>query len=125
MVTGKPLAPRPLSPHLQIYRLQLTSFLSVTHRLSEVVLFVGALFWALALMFDYIPPYWLFFFPGKLLLWMGVMVLTYHFLGLVRHLILDLGYGFDLRVIYGVGWISLLAWGVFGIFLLRYSFDGL
>ena len=45
------LAPRPLSPHLQVYRIQLTSLLSITHRATGIALAVGTLllvWWLLA-----------------------------------------------------------------------------
>ena len=110
---------RPLSPHLQIYKLQMTSFLSITNRFSEVIVFVGALLWAAFLLFDQTLPYWLYEWPGKWLVLLALMTFTYHLLGVARHTLLDLGWGFSLSAIYGVGWALLAAWLLLGGFFYR------
>ena len=44
MMTGSPLPrPRPLSPHLQIYRPTLTMTMSIVHRITGMGLYLGAL----------------------------------------------------------------------------------
>lgn len=95
-------ANRPLSPHLQVYRLPLTGLVSITHRMTGVflsmglVLFVYVLF-AIALgegvygaMQDFMK-YWLF----KLVYWGFIYALFFHLVHGIRHLIWDTGKTFD------------------------------
>ena len=94
---------RPLSPHLTIYRPQYTSILSIMHRVTGVALTAGlalAVWWLLAAATG--PAY--FEFVNDLatswignLVWIGsTWALAYHFCNGIRHLIWDMGYGFDL-----------------------------
>ncbi|MEM1383584.1 MAG: succinate dehydrogenase, cytochrome b556 subunit [Pseudomonadota bacterium] len=94
---------RPLSPHLQIYKLGITGNLSILHRLTGVALTFGALlgvFWFLAAatgpqyfaIVDAIMTSWI----GNLILLGSLWALAYHTLNGIRHLVWDLGYGFDL-----------------------------
>ncbi len=94
---------RPLSPHLQIYRPQITSTLSIMHRIAGVGLAVGTLlfvWWltaaansdaafALAAGFMGSPIGWLLIAGWTLALW-------YHFCNGIRHLLWDAGRGFEL-----------------------------
>ncbi|WP_052545767.1 succinate dehydrogenase, cytochrome b556 subunit [Candidatus Hepatobacter penaei] len=111
---------RPLSPHLQIYKLQLTSFLSITHRASEVFLFVLALGWSWALCTDYVLPYEVLFFPGIWLLWFVFVIVLYHMLGVVRHILLDLGIGFSLNAIAVWGWAMIVVWVLISAYVAGY-----
>lgn len=109
-------APRPLSPHLQIYKPQLTSVLSITHRLAGVVLSVGSLFlvwWLVAAAtgnaaFAAAQSFWGSWF-GILLLVGWTFALFFHLANGIRHLVWDAGYGFGLREAYLSGWIVLAA----------------
>ena len=93
---------RPLSPHLQIYKLPLTAMMSVLHRGTGVVISIGTLLlvWVLAKAAMGAEAFawtqWL------LSSWFGYLVLigfTFslyaHFCNGIRHLIWDMGYGFD------------------------------
>ena len=93
---------RPLSPHLQIYKLPLTAMMSVLHRGTGVVISIGTLLlvWVLAKAAmgadAFASTQWL------LSSWFGYLVLigfTFslyaHFCNGIRHLIWDMGYGFD------------------------------
>lgn len=95
-------APRPLSPHLQIYRWSWTMAMSVAHRLTGIALYGGiALFalWLVALasgpsVFE--PVQDLFGSPiGILVLFGYTWVLIHHMLGGVRHLFWDFGHGME------------------------------
>ena len=111
------LAPaRPLSPHLQIYRPQLTSVLSITHRATGVALAVGTLLLAWWLIAAATGPEayaevqavlasWI----GRLLLIGWTIALFYHLCNGIRHLFWDAGYGFELRTTYVSGWLVILA----------------
>ncbi|MGH6968462.1 MAG: succinate dehydrogenase, cytochrome b556 subunit [Stellaceae bacterium] len=104
-------AERPLSPHLQIYKPQLTSVLSITHRGTGLMLGVGTIFfvWWLSgaawsgACFAAAQEFWGSWL-GKLLLLGWTFSLFYHLLNGVRHLLWDVGAGFDLRSAYRSGW---------------------
>ena len=103
---------RPLSPHLQVYKPQLTSMLSILHRLTGVALAAGTLllvWWLVAAAagpeaFGTVQAFvgsWL----GRLLLLGWTFALLYHLCNGVRHLVWDVGWGFELTQIYASGWI--------------------
>ena len=101
---------RPLSPHLQVYRFQLTSVLSITHRISGVVLSLGAVVWVLWLIAVASGPEayliaqrWGGSFIGQVALLGWTVALFYHLCNGVRHLAWDLGYGFELPTVYRSG----------------------
>ncbi len=102
---------RPLSPHIQIYKPQLTSCLSFLHRLTGTVLCLGSLLWLgwlYALAYD--PPLYyallsFFFAPwGKAVTLTVLWTFFYHFLNGIRHLLWDIGWGMDLAMVYISGW---------------------
>jgi succinate dehydrogenase cytochrome b subunit len=117
--------PRPLSPHLQIYRWQLTSLLSILHRLTGIALTAGTIllvWWLVAAAngpesFESVQWFlgsWL----GLLLLFGWSVALFYHLCNGIRHLWWDTGKGLDLRSVYASGWavlagtaiLTILAW---------------
>lgn len=95
-------ASRPLSPHLQVYRWQISNTLSIFHRLTGVALSLGALGlvgWLLALAsgqsaFASISVVFDSLF-GQLALMAWTFCFFYHFCNGLRHLAWDAGYGFD------------------------------
>lgn len=98
---------RPLSPHLQVYRPQLTSVLSIAHRLTGVALAVGTLilvYWLVAaaggpeayLQAQGVLGNWLI----QVLLFLWTFALFYHLANGIRHLAWDAGYGFDMTSVY-------------------------
>lgn len=109
-------SPGPLSPHLQIYRPQLTSVLSFAHRLSGIALgfySVALVAWLIAAAAGSRPfssmqavmqsPI------GQALLGAGIFCFFLHLCGGIRHLFWDAGYGFELTTIYGSGWAVVVA----------------
>ena len=123
-------ANRPLSPHLQIYRWQLTSVLSILHRAASVALSAGAVllvWWLVAAAsgpdaYDGVANFlgsWL----GLLLLFGWTLSLFYHLCNGIRHLVWDTGHGLDLKSTYFGGWLvvggtsvlTLIAW-IVGIY---------
>ena len=97
---------RPLSPHLQVYRLPLTAVLSILHRMTGVVLSLGIVLLvimcvALAVSESaYTAMMGLFggwFGCAVLIAWTGALYL--HLCNGVRHLIWDAGWGFELRTV--------------------------
>lgn len=94
--------PRPLSPHLSIYRWPVTMATSITHRATGLALALGMvlLAWLLIGLASgpdvYGPLMRLLATPlGQIVLFGFVWSLAYHFLNGIRHLAWDLGYGFD------------------------------
>jgi len=108
--------PRPLSPHLQIYRWQLTSVLSILHRATGIGLAVAAVLlvsWlgtaadgpeSFASMQGFLGS------PlGFVVLFGCTVALFYHLCNGVRHLVWDTGHGLDLKSVYVGGWLVLVA----------------
>ncbi|HMS44800.1 MAG TPA: succinate dehydrogenase, cytochrome b556 subunit [Alphaproteobacteria bacterium] len=103
---------RPISPHLQIYRWQLTSVMSILHRMTGVSLVFGTLllsYWLLSAAFgasafqtahDLLTS-WI----GYLLLIGWSLAFYYHLANGIRHLFWDMGRGFELRHVYRSGWV--------------------
>jgi succinate dehydrogenase / fumarate reductase cytochrome b subunit len=107
-----PARHRPLSPHLQIYRWQLSSTLSVLHRFTGVWLSIGLpalAYWVVSLAADqsaYDAAIRCFAsLPGQLLLIGWTFAFFYHLLNGVRHLLWDIGYGFERRQRHASGWL--------------------
>jgi succinate dehydrogenase / fumarate reductase, cytochrome b subunit len=109
-------AKRPLSPHLQIYRPQITSVLSISHRLTGALLAAALL----------VMVYWLASlaagdaaygramallgaWPLKLLLFFASFAFFYHLCNGIRHLWWDTGRGFEIAEVVGSGWIVVIA----------------
>jgi succinate dehydrogenase / fumarate reductase cytochrome b subunit len=95
---------RPLSPHLQVYRLPLNAITSITHRLTGLLLALGLVgvvvllvtaaagSQAYAVAYDVLATW-----PAQLLLVLFTLALYYHLCAGVRHLFWDAGVGFSLR----------------------------
>jgi succinate dehydrogenase / fumarate reductase, cytochrome b subunit len=104
---------RPLSPFMigPYYRPQLTSMLSIAHRATGVLLSLAGFVlaaWLLAAAggsegFDRFTAL-LFSPPGKLLLALVLFSLVYHLLNGIRHLLWDIGWGFEIPRLYATGW---------------------
>ncbi|MBT3306258.1 MAG: succinate dehydrogenase, cytochrome b556 subunit [Alphaproteobacteria bacterium] len=94
---------RPLSPHLQVYRPQLTSMLSILHRITGVGLWAGALmftYWIAAATYGpeaFERAQWFFgSWFGRLVLFGLTVALYYHLANGVRHLAWDIGWGYEM-----------------------------
>ena len=105
---------RPLSPHLQIYKPQLTSVLSISHRMTGFALSIIIL----------LSPVIIYFLTNsadthqvvisllqnsfiKLIFSLALFCLIYHLCNGIRHLAWDAGYGLDLDSSYKSGYIVL------------------
>ena len=114
----------PLSPHLQIYKWQISSLLSITHRIVGVINFFAITlicFWSLFLLLggeSYEIMYrFLNSFFGKFIAIGLCWTFSFHILNELRHLFWDLGYGFDLKISKITGVLAL-----FGSFILTIVF---
>ena len=94
----------PLSPHLQIYKWHISSLLSITHRISGVINLIALIlifFWLVVLSLGE-SNYELFLliinsFFGKFILIGFTWSMSFHILSGTRHLVWDLGYGFEIK----------------------------
>lgn len=104
-------AARPLSPHLQIYRPQLTAITSILTRITGNALIVGillAVWWLLAAATgpghfataDAVATSWF----GDLVFTLSLWAVWYHYLAGLRHLYFDAGHGLDIAVAERLGW---------------------
>lgn len=106
---------RPLSPHLQVYKPQLTSMMSIMHRITGFALAIGLI----------VPTWWLVSITqgpddfmhfqrfmrsgiGLLLLAGWAFSLIYHLLNGLRHLMWDTGRGLSVEDTYRSGWYVIL-----------------
>ena len=112
----------PLSPHLQIYRWQISSLLSIAHRIVGVINILAITlicFWTLSLLLgenSYLTTkIFLESFLGKFIVICLCWTFSFHILNEIRHLIWDLGYGFDLKVSKITGVLALVGSFVFTI----------
>ena len=105
---------RPLSPHLTIYRPQMTSMTSIFVRITGNALIVAALlvvWWFVAAAAgpdayataDAVITSWF----GNLVMVLSAWALWYHTLGGIRHLIWDAGYGLEVAQSEFMGWIMI------------------
>ena len=115
----------PLSPHLQIYKWQISSLLSITHRIVGVInIFAITLIcvWVSSLLFGEISyeitKIFLNSFFGKFILISLCWTFSFHILNEIRHLAWDAGYGFDLKVAKITGVLSFF--GSFGLTIIFY-----
>ena len=119
------LVRRPLSPHLQVYRMRLTMTMSILHRITGAALTVGTLLltWWLAAAASGDAAYATV--SAFLRSWLGILVLLgwsgslwYHFCNGIRHMIWDTGRALDMPSVYNTGYaaagaaaiLTLLTW---------------
>ena len=102
---------RPLSPHLQVYRWQITMLMSILHRTSGIALTVGAFvlaWWLLAMAAGgesaYRAAECLASPLGRFVLFGFSLCLVYHLLNGIRHLLWDAGWGFEIPDVYKSGY---------------------
>jgi len=117
-----PARVRPLSPHIGIYRWQIGNTLSIMHRLTGIALALGLValsYWLMSLAggeASYRAAARLFAGPlGVLLLFGWTFAFFFHLLNGVRHLLWDVGLGFERRQRHASGWLAVL--GALGLTL--------
>ena len=106
---------RPLSPHLTVYKPQITSVLSIFHRITGAGLTVSTVlvvFWLASLAMGEVT------FEGYnnflnnsltiVVLVCSLWALWYHFCTGLRHLYWDMGYGYDLKSVTISGWVAVI-----------------
>ena len=115
---GRPVQ-RPLSPHLQVYKPQITSILSITHRATGIAASVGLLllvWWLVAAASSdtsYASVSWFLRSPIGILMMFGwIAALWFHFCNGIRHLAWDAGFGFELPEVHMTGRAVVIATAV-------------
>lgn len=109
-------SPRPLSPHLQVYRLPLTGLISISHRITGVLLLVGIIYTLLLLLSlamgeaAYLALQGLMQTALAKVLWLGfIFALMFHTCHGIRHLIWDCGHSFERQQLQRYALIELAA----------------
>jgi succinate dehydrogenase / fumarate reductase, cytochrome b subunit len=106
---------RPLSPHLQIYRIQMTSVSSILTRITGNGIIVGvvlAVWWLLAAavsgnyfaVANAVVTSWF----GDLVFTLSLLGVWYHYLAGLRHLYFDAGHGLDIKTAERLGWVCII-----------------
>ncbi|RUA18716.1 MAG: succinate dehydrogenase, cytochrome b556 subunit [Alphaproteobacteria bacterium] len=114
----------PLSPHLQIYRWQISSLLSITHRITGILNLLGLIFisaWISSAgigenLFEYFSVF-LKSFIGKFILIGFTWSISYHLLSGIRHFFWDLGYGYEIKTVNISGVIVIVSSLLLTVFL--------
>ena len=105
----------PLSPHLQIYRWQISSLVSITHRITGILNLLGLIFicaWISAAgigenLFECFSVFSKSF-VGEFILIGFTWSMSYHLLSGIRHFFWDLGYGYEIKTANLSGMIVIL-----------------
>ncbi len=115
----------PLSPHLQIYRWQVSSLVSITHRITGILNLLGLIFicaWisSAGIGKNFFESFSVFLksFIGEFILIGFTWSMSYHLLSGIRHFFLDLGYGYEIKtanlsgiiVIIGSLFLTIILW---------------
>ena len=114
----------PLSPHLQIYSWNISSLLSITHRIVGVINIIAIIFicfWTILLSlgesnYEFIQIFLQSFF-GKFFIVFLSWSFSFHILNEIRHLVWDMGYGFDLKISQITGIITIFGSFIFTILI--------
>jgi len=114
--TKKVMRERPLSPHLTIYKPQITSVLSITHRATGVFLYLGAFLYVWELVATMRGGQGFECYIGFATSWVGMAIalgwvvsLFYHMYNGIRHLFWDIGMGFEIETVTRSGIAVILA----------------
>jgi succinate dehydrogenase / fumarate reductase, cytochrome b subunit len=108
-------AKRPISPHLQIYRLIPTMLMSIIHRITGAALYFGTILFVWWLVAAASGPRHLDFVNAVFTSWFGMLVLfgftwalMHHMLGGIRHLVWDTGKWLGKETSTRLAWLTLI-----------------
>ena len=106
---------RPLSPHLQIYRWQMTMVSSILTRITGNGIIVGVLLVVWWLLAAAVSEHMFALANAVVTSWFGKLVFTasllgvwYHYLAGLRHLYFDAGHGLDIKTAEMLGWVCVI-----------------
>lgn len=115
----------PLSPHLQIYKIQITSLLSITHRMTGFFLYCASvmiIWWLIANIYAigdvkrigcHYCHFW--HYIVNIVLFGISCCLFYHLYNGIRHLFWDMGFGFKIKTVNKTGWLVIILTAVSSI----------
>ena len=120
---------RPVSPHLSIYKLDMNAIMTISHRIAGIILFLGtiglikflavlAIFTSLQPLTQWILRTWLM----QSLTLIYTVALFYHTFNGIRHMLLDLGIGFEKHILKITGWMVIIATFISTILLWRWVY---
>ena len=103
---------RPISPHLQVYKISFTMIMSMMHRISGFILYLGSfifLSWYLSILLGQDTYNFINYFFSFSIIKFGLFLFTWiffhHLFGGIRHFIWDFGLGFELS---SIEWLARL-----------------
>lgn len=103
---------RPLSPHIEIYRREINMMTSIINRITGVGMALAGVLIVWWLMAAATSESYYDYVNGLMGSWIGLLVLVgslwalwFHFLGGLRHMWMDFGYGYDLEMVKKSGWV--------------------
>jgi len=106
---------RPLSPHLQIYRIQMTSVSSILTRITGHALMVGVILGVWWLLAAAVSDEYFAIANAVMMSWFGKLVMIgslwavwYHYLAGLRHLYFDSGRGLEIKTAERLGWACII-----------------
>jgi len=115
---------RPMSPHISIWKWHPTMLSSILHRATGIVLYIGLIKLAVVLAFLAAGPKWfakveplVYSRIGAFAFFFVVGVLVYHFLNGIRHLVWDIGAGFNPKLANMVSLVTILVSAILATYL--------
>lgn len=115
---------RPMSPHISIWKWHPTMLSSILHRATGIVLYIGLIKLAVVLAFLAAGPEWfakveplVYSRIGVFAFFFVVGVLVYHFLNGIRHLVWDIGAGFNPKLANMVSLVTILVSAILASYL--------
>lgn len=106
---------RPLSPHIEIYRREINMMTSIVNRITGVGMGLAGFLIVWWLMAGATSDAYFTYVDGLLTSWLGVFILVgslwalwFHFLGGLRHIWMDFGYGYEIETVAKTGWILVI-----------------
>ena len=115
---------RPMSPHISIWKWHPTMLSSILHRATGIVLYIGLIKLAVVLAFLAAGPEWfakveplVYSRIGAFAFFFVVGVLVYHFLNGIRHLVWDIGAGFNPKLANMVSLVTILVSAILAAYL--------
>jgi succinate dehydrogenase / fumarate reductase cytochrome b subunit len=106
---------RPLSPHMEIYRREINMMTSIVNRITGVGMALAGFLIVWWLIAAATSESYYNYINGLLTSWIGLLILVgslwalwFHFLGGLRHLWMDFGYGYDIETVNKSGWVLVI-----------------
>ncbi len=106
---------RPLSPHIEIYRREINMMTSIVNRITGVGMGFSGFLIVWWLMAGATSAEYFAYVDGLLTSWIGILILVgslwalwFHFLGGLRHMWMDFGYGYEIETVTKSGWVLVI-----------------